>query len=429
MDIHNLRSDNRFPETARFVLVCSCNVHTDGKGVALNQKAIGDFLGISLRTTARDFEAMKDNGFVTVIGKERIRRKEKGGQTWDSNLYKVDKERINQYLIEIGYGDVIGNMEEESKLYYDFLTYVHTAFVLNKTADNKNAENGLTEEEVIAIKKEIEKKVKRKQQRDKKKMDKLRNENEKYLNELSELNETSSIPMYYLDENRKRLTNPICVTKNPQKHPNDPDSGKREEMLRDFLGTNKNIVEFDTNASIYRLSYALGNGEIARSDVDMYEVVYNACGFNAEWTKELRNMFKPLLMTLYMGESSIKHNCRNFDIQRHWKSFYSQQVETRFMLYKYFVDLFELPLYEILTTVCNAMHEVFNLEKFFKGKIFIHESNLHIIMLRIFKENGIKTINVYDGFYFIEGEMNQEFFDEVYIFATIELLEDYNIKS
>ena len=71
------------------------------------------------------------------------------------------------------------------------------------------------------------------------------------------------------------------------------------------------------------------------------------------------------------------------------------------------------------------MHKVFNLEDFYKADIFIHESNLHILMLNKFKNLGIKTIDVYDGFYFIEGTMTQELYDKIYDEATNELLEDY----
>ena len=69
------------------------------------------------------------------------------------------------------------------------------------------------------------------------------------------------------------------------------------------------------------------------------------------------------------------------------------------------------------------MHKVFNLEKFYQADIFIHESNLHIIMLKLFKDRGIETINVYDGFYFVEGTMNQELYDSIYDEATNLLLE------
>ena len=81
-----------------------------------------------------------------------------------------------------------------------------------------------------------------------------------------------------------------------------------------------------------------------------------------------------------------------------------------------------MPIYDIFNIVKDAMHEVFGLKKFYKANIFIYESNLHILMLKKFKDMGIKTINVYDGFYFIEGTMNQDLYNQIYREATEELL-------
>ena len=83
-----------------------------------------------------------------------------------------------------------------------------------------------------------------------------------------------------------------------------------------------------------------------------------------------------------------------------------------------------MPIYDILSTVRDAMHRVFNLDKFYRADIFIFESNLHILMLKLFKDMGIKTINVYDGFYFVKGTMTKEIYNNVYAKATNLLLAD-----
>jgi uncharacterized protein with NRDE domain len=44
-------------------------------------------------------------------------------------------------------------------------------------------------------------------------------------------------------------------------------------------------------------------------------------------------------------------------------------------------------------------------------------------MLKIFKDMGIKTIDVYDGFYFIRGTMTQELYNKVYKQAAEQLLD------
>ncbi len=104
-------------------------------------------------------------------------------------------------------------------------------------------------------------------------------------------------------------------------------------------------------------------------------------------------------------------------------------MEKEHLFYKYFVDAFKLDLRTILNTVKTAMHEVFNMDKFYQADIFIHESNLHIIMLQLFKEMNIKTINVYDGFYFVNDTMNQDLYNTIYDKATNMLLEHYKVKE
>ena len=86
------------------------------------------------------------------------------------------------------------------------------------------------------------------------------------------------------------------------------------------------------------------------------------------------------------------------------------------------MNIFYEVIYDILDTIRKAMHAVFNLTHFYKGEIFIYESNLHILMLQKFKELGIKTINVYDGFYFKKNTMSQELYDSVYTQAVHQLL-------
>ena len=240
---------------------------------------------------------------------------------------------------------------------------------------------------------------------------------------LKEINAVLNIKINYLDEERKRLTNAICCTKNPEKHPED---GNRYRLLREYFKVdNDTFEEFDTNASIYRLSYALGNKKLLSHDIDVYEMIYNDCNFSIPWSKDVRNIFKQLLMPIYMREWSIAFKCLMYDKWSRWTTFYFESTKKEYEFYKQFEDLLHLPLREILDRVCAAMHRAFNLDKFYMAQIFIHESNLHILMLKKFFDLGIKTINVYDGFYFINGTMTQELYDKIYDEATMELLNDY----
>lgn len=417
-NIYKLTKANKLPELIKFILIYSCCVGDTEKGIALNQEAIAKFLKRSERNIVRHFNILKDEKFITVVDKVKLHcastRENKDKKAWYSNLYVVDQEAMNTYLIKVTKEDILANIEEESKMYNDFMTQVYANYVESKMA----LEATLTEAEKAAIARRVARKTKREQ----KKLNELKSINLKYLELLKDINYDASIKMSYLDENKKRLTSVLCGTKNPEKHTG---STERMDMLHKFFESDSKIVEFDTNASIYRLSYSLGNGCSASHDVDLYELIYKECGFDAEWNQDLRDKFKQLLMPIYMREWSINFKCLEFKKQSHWKKFISKQTEEVFKFNKYFVDLLKLPLKDILNTVCAAMHRVFNLDKFYKAEIFIHESNLHILMCKKFKDMGIQTIDVYDGFYFIEGTMTKELFNTVYDEATLELLEDY----
>ena len=78
---------------------------------------------------------------------------------------------------------------------------------------------------------------------------------------------------------------------------------------------------------------------------------------------------------------------------------------------------------DVLDKITVAMRKFIGTTDFLEEEIFIHESNLHILMLAEFAKRGIKTINVYDGFYFINGTCDEQLFNEVYDLCTNQLLE------
>ena len=123
-----------------------------------------------------------------------------------------------------------------------------------------------------------------------------------------------------------------------------------------------------------------------------------------------------------MRESSIKYRSLVYNSKKDWTWFANKKEGEACQFYKYLETELDMDIYDIFKVVKNAMHKIFKLKKFYKADIFIYESNLHILMLKEFKDLGIKTINVYDGFYFIEGTMTQELYNEIYEKCTQKLL-------
>ena len=431
MDIYNLRKGHKFPEILKFIYAYNrCVEIKEGQvGIALNQDAIAKYLKMSRRHLIRHFNVMKENGFITIVDKIHFKGDKKfraSKNIWYANLYSVDDEAIRNYLIYTTGEDIEEHIKEESLRYFDFITHVKAEY------QAKLKGKDLTDEEVSTIKDSVKKSMEDKEKREQAKIDKMKIENAKYLNMLDKINKDSSIKMNYLAENKKRLTNEICTTMNPDKHSIETwGRNERERLLKKYFDTDKEVVEFDTNASIYRLSYSLGHNCTTPHEegTDIYELIYNECGFDIKWSDKLRNEFKKLLMPIYMREWVISYRCSEFNRQSKWKTFYSKTVEKGYLFYKQFVDLFKRDLKDILTTIRAAMHKVFNLAKFYMADIFIHESNLHILMIKKFKDMEIKTINVYDGFYFIKGTMTRELYDKIYDECVLELLEDYKARG
>ena len=393
----------------KMILVYSYGTSKSNDEIMMNQDSFAEYLNISKRSVLRHFSLAKELGLIKVIGKHQIY----SGHTkskWCANIYDVDQTGLNQYILDKTGYNVLENIDKEIHNYYKYMTFL-------KDIKKNNMLNEMTNEEKL----EFEHKIVKKEERKAKKLKKLYKENKYYVDLLQEVNNTS-IPLHYLEDNKKRLVNVLCATRNPE----NSDSSSRTYILSKYFGST-DIIEIDTNASIYRLSYALGNKKCADSKIDMYKLIFDACNFNLEWTKEFRYNFKYILMPIYMRESSIKFRSLTYESKKDWKWFSSKSEEKELKFYKYLEQELDMPIYDILVIIKDAMHKIFNLDKFYRADIFIYESNLHILMLKIFKDMRIKTINVYDGFYFIRGTMTPELYNKVYEQATNQLLKNYNI--
>lgn len=388
----------------KHMLVYSYVVSKDSDEIVMNQESFADFLKISRRSVIRHFNTARELGLIELIGKKHVFNNKKR-TVWMTNIYHVDISRLNQYILLQTGEDCLENIEHEIHIYYDFMNYVREACELRKIST-------FTEEEKEVY---LEKKEKSRS----KKAESLsvcRKKNEKFVRILEEVNNTI-FPLQYLQNNKKRLVNVLCATRNPE-HSGDQN---RIRLLKKFFQTDEDIVEFDTNASIYRLSYALGHKETAPNQ-DIYKLIFDECHFNIPWTSDFRNKFKKTLMPIYMREGSIKYRSNAYKRRKLWKRILSKEERDEQLFYSNLEMLLHMSIYDILDTIRKAMHAVFNLTHFYKGEIFIYESNLHILMLQKFKELGIKTINVYDGFYFKKNTMSQELYDSVYTQAVHQLL-------
>ena len=392
-------------EVFKLILIYAYGATKCHHEIIMNQYSFADYLEISPRSVIRHFNKAKELGLIEVTSKQHLYNKKKQS-TWTTNVYDVDIYGLNEYIFTKSNYDVLEHIDVEIPTYYKYMTFVREVS-LQKSLE------AMTDEERIEYE---EKETKRQIRRDRK-LQKLKEENKYFLDLLDEVN-NPIFPLYYLNDGKMRLVNIICSTRNPD----NASTSDRIRILSKYFDTS-DLVEFDTNASIYRLSYILGNKECPDPNIDFYKLIFDKCNFDIPWNNELRQKFKYLIMPIYMRECSIPYRCCVYNARKNREFFSNKQEGETYAFYKKLEDDLGMSLFEIFSVIRDTMHEIFHLNKFYKADIFIYESNLHILMLKIFKNMGIKTIDVYDGFYFIRGTMTQELYNKVYKQAAEQLLD------
>lgn len=340
------------------------------------------------------------------------------------NVYTVNQTKLNNYLIETIDEDVFGNIDKYKEEYFDkYIIYLKGRNVTIEKIENEEiSEEDLDKDDKQKLKreKEIKQRIK---------------ENDYYL-KLKEKQDKKNPEFIcrYLKEGCLRLTHEICNTVNPE-HTEKIDesnywrsSHARNDMLINILNVS-DFEEKDVNGSIYRLTYNLNHDKLLDVNEDIYSLIWKEA-FDVSWPdSSYRNTFKKILMPIYMKEYLIGYRCAHYEyIEKyfvgHPRKYKKLSIADK-DLYETHHKLLELTgmtnLKDFLHKVSNAMHEVLNTKKFMGSKIFIQESNLHILMRERFNDIGIKCANIYDGFYFKKSEMSTSEFYAIYTSAVFEL--------
>ena len=258
----------------------------------------------------------------------------------------------------------------------------------------------------------------------------------------------------YADDERLRASSKLCPTPNPENHLKETDDNygdlTRFKHLAGYFGTERvgdviddticeqfGIQEIDVKASIYRLTYNLVHNETLDPSIDLYEQFYYYCpslkkGFRDDVTDiwesitgesasrpiKVRDLVKNLSMPLYMRAGSRKNACKKYGnewaIAVECNNRIKPEDRNRYYTYKVLEKVFGISIYTIVEEWYQAMRKVLGVNRFLQDKIFWYESDLYIAMVKEFRSRGIKTANVYDGFYFKAGTITKEEFYEVY---------------
>lgn len=228
-----------------------------------------------------------------------------------------------------------------------------------------------------------------------------------------------------------RYYSQLCSTKNPEKH---EDSDRYAKVNEIFGTTDEKIVEIDINSMTYRTQYNLIHDKYLDIDEDVYYWLYTKMTADPMSISKFkscgaRELIKKECMPINMEPRSVyckAHMSETKDLNKVKEDYYKEEIESIFkMSYAEFLNRLKEAQYQLLS--------VYNFEgdlRVFLGKMFFkYEAIIYYYMHEEFKALGIKTANVYDGWYFIEGTCTKELLYKVYhkaIDLTKELLKEYN---
>ena len=228
-----------------------------------------------------------------------------------------------------------------------------------------------------------------------------------------------------------RYYSQLCSTKNPEKH---SDSDRYDKVNKIFGTTDEKIVEIDINSMTFRTQYNLVHDKYLDIDEDVYYWLYtkmtdSPMSISTFKSCGARELIKKNSMPINMEPRSVyckTHMSETKDLNKVKDDYYKEEIESIFkMSYEEFLNRLKEAQYQLL-----SVYDFDGDLRVFLGKMFFkYEAIVYYYMHEEFKALGIKTANVYDGWYFIEGTCTKELLYKVYhkaIDLTKALLKEYN---
>lgn len=228
-----------------------------------------------------------------------------------------------------------------------------------------------------------------------------------------------------------RYYSQLCSTKNPEKH---EDSNRHAKVNEIFGTTDEKIVEIDINSMTYRTQYNLIHDKYLDIDEDVYYWLYTKMTNNPMSISTFKNcgareLIKKESMPINMEPRSVyckTHMSETKDLNQVKEDYYKEEIESIFkMSYAEFLNRLKEAQYQLL-----SVYDFDGDRRVFLGKMFFkYEAIVYYYMHEEFKAICIKTANVYDGWYFIEGTCTKELLYKVYhkaIDLTKALLKEYS---
>lgn len=360
---------------------------------AIDQNTVAEITDISRATISRSLKKLEEMNYIMCIGQYTFE-----GSAHPSSMYIVD-----EWNIATDFGE---ELDKNKDLYNKFITKVTKDKSNSIKLNNKCMQKSLWQ---------------------------------KVSQMIAEANEGRHeyAKVKFLVQNEDgdyeggRYYSQLCSTKNPEKH---EDSDRYAKVNEIFGTTDEKIVEIDINSMTYRTQYNLIHDKYLDIDEDVYywlytKMTYNPMNISTFKSCGARELIKKNSMPINMEPRSVyckTHISETKDLNKVKDDYYKENIES----------IFKMSYAEFLNRLKEAQYQLLSVYKFdgdlrvFLGKMFFkYEAIVYYYMHEEFKALGIKTANVYDGWYFIEGTCTKELLYKVYhkaIDLTKELLKEYN---
>ena len=357
---------------------------------AIDQTTIADIVGISQKTVSKWLSKLEEQNYIINIGKYTF-----NDSTYPSNMYIV-----NEWTIAKDYGEEIDKNKSLTKL----------------NATQKDTKSSIATNNKC-MKQALWQKV-----------SSMIAEANKDRHELAKVK--FLVKLENGDYDGGRYYSPLCSTKNP-----DHDPVTRYAALNEIFGTtDAKFIEIDVNSMTFRTQYNLIHDEYL--DINEYfcytlykKMTGTPMNYNA-FKQKARALIKSNCMPINMEPRSVYCKTHNLsessNLNKVKEEFLVEEIESVFnMSYAEFLNRLKEAQYQLL-----SVYDFDGDKRVFLGRMFFkYESIVYYYMHEEFKTLKIKTANVYDGWYFIEGTCDKETFYKVYhkaIDLTKKLLKEYN---
>lgn len=354
--------------------------------IVTNRKALSKAVDCSEPSVSNWLKILEERNLVKYVGKYTI-----SGCTYPSNVYMINRNGIDE-----AFKDAMFDYDILGKKYYELLPKKEKEGDVEKRAAIIRNNECAKENFWKIVKQEVD-----------------------YHNSM--IPEKFWTKFLNQDDNGDfrdgRCYNIVCGTRNPEKH---PESTDRAEVLTEFFGTDQ-FEEFDVNSNIARINYYLINNKPFPKDKDVYYELYklmvdkpmSQIKFRSTRAREI---IKSEYMSIYMDLRSVYMKVKNVDKLKDLNRVKQRTLEENLS------TLFSMTYNEFLTSLKKAICKFLSIEKddgeklrvLLQAMYFKYEVCITNKMNLIFHKKGLKSINVYDGFYFIKGKMNKDLFYEVF---------------